>query len=108
MMASSCKTCGSTTVVPRKPYCRECYRAYQRKLWARGVRDGKAKYARHREKRLAESKERKAANRERYSLLEWFRRQGVSVESEHLDKLVEMKKALKEAKIKIDAEGKSE
>lgn len=89
-----CVDCQSPNVVPRKPYCRECYNAYQRDLWSRRVHDGKAKYAKHRDKRLAESKERKSQNRERYTLLEWFRRQGVKVATEDLDKLVEMKKAV--------------
>lgn len=83
--------------------CKACYNASQRKNYHanhdRSILTRRALYQKHAEKRRMESQVRKSENRERYSLLEWFRRQGVpasEIPSDDLNALVEMNKALKQ------------
>lgn len=108
-MPSVCIGCGSTDLVRRgkgfRNRCGECHRKYQREKY-HGNRDQylatrKALYQKHAVKRREESRLTKDQNRERYTLLEWFRRHGIpaaSIPEADLTALVEMKKALKESK----------
>lgn len=105
---TNCKDCGSTELAKRgnsvRNRCVKCYNAHSRILYhsnPRSLEVRKALYQKHAEKRRAESAARKASNRERYTLMEWFRRKGISTASipdGDLDALVAMKKAIKESK----------
>lgn len=106
----TCRDCPSTQLVPRGPkgfrnQCHECWAATQRKSWAanrdKKLEASRKNYAKHAEKRRAESAAYKADHREYYALAEWFRRKGIPIR--HIDpadiaSLVEMKKAVKAAK----------
>ncbi len=104
-----CKGCHSPNLVPRGKYfrneCHACYARTQRESWERNrparLATSKANYAKHAEKRRKESAERKAGNREYYTLAEWFRRKGISVSHippADLSALVDMKRAVTNAK----------
>ena len=108
-MSTECKDCGSPEMARRgkgfRDRCKPCYNAHQRGNYhanpERSIEIRKALYQKHAVKRRGESKIRKAANRERYTPLEWFRRKGIpasSIPSEDIDALVAMKKALTESK----------
>lgn len=112
-MGESCKDCGSVDLVPRgkgfKNRCRPCLRIYNRECYhanrAVYLKARSRIYKRNAPKRRAESKAYKAEHRERYTILEWFRKKGVSsgdIDQESLSSLVEMKKALKAAKIAVN------
>lgn len=105
-MSTTCKDCGSPHLSKRgvgfRNRCSDCYNAYQRANYhgnhERSIEVRKALYQKHAEKRREESKATKLANRERYTLLEWFRKKGIpaaSLEASDIDALVEMKKALR-------------
>jgi len=107
----TCRTCQSDKLVPRgltgfRNQCHSCWAKTQREAWAanREARliKSRANYAKHAEKRRNESAARKLANREYYTLAEWFRKKGIPishVDPSDLKALVEMKKALKESKL---------
>ena len=111
-MPSECKDCGSPDLAKRgsgyfRNRCTACYNTFQRNQYHanhnHSLEIRRSLYQKHAEKRRAEAAGYKAAHRERYSLLEWFRRKGIPAESilnEDLDALVEMKRALKESKLK--------
>lgn len=105
----TCRDCQSENLVPRgkgfRNQCHPCWAKAQRERWAakrgecRAV--SRANYAKHAEKRRQESADRKQENREYYTLAEWFRRKGVPISHippDEIAALVDMKKALKEAK----------
>lgn len=106
----TCKTCPSTELVPRgskgfRNQCHPCWAKSQRESWAanRDARliTSRANYAKHAEKRREESAAHKLANREYYALAEWFRKKGIPishVDPSDITALIEMKKALNEAK----------
>ena len=107
----TCKDCQSPDLVPRgtkyfRNQCHACWARTQRENWvihreARLVTSRK-NYAKHSHKRREESAARKLANREYYSLAEWFRKKGIPIshiDPSEISALVEMKRAIKEAKI---------
>ena len=109
-MPSECTNCGSTDLATRgsgafRHLCKACYNTYQRQQYHanhdRSLEIRRSLYQKHAEKRRAEAADYKGKHRERYSLMEWFRRKGIptaALENEELDALVEMKRALKESK----------
>ena len=106
----TCKDCPSTNLPLRgkngtRTRCLKCSAAKQRREWAanrdKKLEASRRNYAKHAEKRRAESAAYKADHREYYALAEWFRRKGIPIR--HIDpadiaSLVEMKKAVKGAK----------
>jgi hypothetical protein len=105
----TCRDCGSDQLAwdgkRFRTRCRECHNAAQRRAWAlnreKNIERSRANYAKNAEKRRAEAAAYKAANREYYTLAEWFRRKKIPIS--HLDRsnlqaLIDMKKAVKEAK----------
>ncbi len=106
----TCKNCQSPDLVPRgsngfRNQCHACWAKTQRESWhanrAARLISSRANYAKHAEKRRQESAARKLANREYYTLAEWFRKKGIPIShvaSSDITALVEMKKALNEAK----------
>lgn len=104
-MSRCCQNCGSHELAKRgngfRSRCAPCQAAYQREKYHANretyIATRKRIYARNAEKRREESRITKANNRARYTLLEWFRRNGVSasdIPSEDLDALVAMKEAI--------------
>lgn len=106
----TCKDCQSPHLVPRGPkyfrnQCHTCWNASQRKRREEqreaALARSRKSYRKHAARRSAESAARNRENPELHALEEWFRRKGIPVST--LDKdslriLVEMKKALKEAR----------
>jgi hypothetical protein len=96
--------------VPRKPkgfhnYCRACNAELQRaarlKNYEKAIARSRANYQKHAEKRRAESAQRKKEHPEYYALAEWFRKKKIPIsqlDPADLQALIEMKKALKQAK----------
>ncbi len=100
-----CRACQSRDAVPRRSRCQSCINAAQRASWAANrearLLVSRANYAKHAEKRRAESASYKIENREYYTLAEWFRKKGIPIS--HLDPaditaLIDMKKAINRAK----------
>lgn len=96
-----CETCKKAPRIPRSSRCRDCYNDYIRAHYhanhERALETRKELYQKHVEKRRAEAALTKKQNRVRYSLLEWFRKRGISAAElgdGQLDALVDMKKAL--------------
>lgn len=110
MTAKTCRDCQSPHLVPRgtkgfRNQCHKCWAATQRARWASNreacIIQSRANYKKHAKKRRQESIAWKASNREYYSLLEWFRKNKISIREippEEVKALVEMKKAIKAAK----------
>lgn len=110
MTTKTCRDCPSTELVPRSPHgfrnqCHACWAKTQRAQWAdnREARRAasRANYVKHAAKRRAEATAYKDANREYYTLAEWFRRKGIPIK--HIDRadlqaLIDMKQALKAAR----------
>lgn len=95
----TCRDCPNEAV--HKGRCRDCQNRYQRERYHANrdiyIETRKRLYTKHADKRREESSIRKANNRVRYSLLEWFRKNGVKAEDipkDDLNALVEMKEAL--------------
>lgn len=107
-----CRDCRSLDLVPRgagfRNRCHACWNKYQRDRWA-GKRDqcrtvSRANYQKHSVRRREESAATKMANREYYTLAEWFRRKGISVANipeGDMESLIQMKKALRQAKAAV-------
>jgi Fe-S cluster assembly scaffold protein SufB len=106
----TCKNCGSSHLVPRgKKYfrnqCHACWNETQRARWAEKneqcLETQKKNYIKHAEKRRAEASAYKKEHSERYALIEWFRKKGISIldiDPESIQALVEMKQAVNAAK----------
>ena len=105
----ACRDCQSKTLVPRgtgfRNQCHECWNRTQRARWAAKREQcrlaSRANYQKHAAKRREEAKAHKADNPEYYAMAEWFRRKGIPishVDPSDITALIEMKKALKEAK----------
>lgn len=105
----TCKFCPRTDLVPNgnrfRNCCYGCWSAAQRKSWRENrparIVASRANYAKHAKKRRQESAVYKSANREYYTLAEWFRRKNIPIK--HIDPgdiaaLVEMKQAVNRAK----------
>ena len=108
-MKRRCRDCGSEDLVKRgngfKSRCRECYNAYNRRCYHANrevyLKTRRKLNIKHADSKRSSAKEYKLEHRERYSLLEWFRKKGFKasdIDNKDLDALVEMKKALKAAK----------
>jgi len=106
----TCRDCHSPDLVPRgssfRNRCHGCWNKIQRDRWATNRETcraaSKANYRKHSTKRRAEASAAKTANREYYTLAEWFRRKGIPiahVPTDDLTALIEMKRALKTSKI---------
>lgn len=104
-----CKDCASPDLAKRREgfrnRCVPCYNLYQRdryqKTRPRKIENRKELYAKHAVKRRAESKANKLKNREKYTLLEWFRKRGISakdIPANALASLTKMKQAVNESK----------
>lgn len=105
----TCKNCSSPALVPSgkrfRNVCYACHAAAQRKAWRENrparLAYSRANYAKHAQKRRAEAAAYKAQHPEYYALAEWFRKKKIPIS--HIDRadlaaLVEMKKAVKQAK----------
>lgn len=106
-MPSTCKQCGSTDLARRGKWfrnlCKTCYNSYQREKYhanQNSIQVRRNLYQKHAVKRRAEAAAAKNENRDRYTLLEWFRRQGVRASElpEGFEDLVVMKQALRQSK----------
>lgn len=106
----ACVDCGNVELARRgtgfRNRCQRCQNIKQKQNYHANretyTQTRQAIYQRHASKRRQEASDTKLANRERYSLLEWFRRQGVrrsDIPTEDFEALVEMKKALTLSKL---------
>lgn len=112
-MIKSCQQCPSTNLASNghggfRDRCVKCYNAWQREHWhanhEASLKRSRANYAKHAEQRRKDAKEYKAANKEYFALAEWFRRKKIPISSlkrSDVLALIAMKKAVREAKLKV-------
>ena len=109
-MPTNCKHCGSIDLKPRggglfRNECAPCINKRQREKYHEDLDKNRARvrasHRKHAVKRRLESNIYAQNNKERRAIIEWFRKKGIKTSElpeGTLDKLTELKKALKRSK----------